>query len=104
MALYGNNDANYFVVSGTQAGTITIKPSGNLPNPSSGHIYNVYVGVASTGTVTYWDGPPTSGTQICVVANNGTKIPDCFNFQWRVTNGLYAVLSAGTTNQTVGWD
>lgn len=104
MAIYGNNDANYFIVSGTQAGTLTIKPFGTPPSSSTGHLYGVYVGIPSTGSVSYYDGNGTNGTLIATVANNGTKVPDLFSFMCRTTNGLVAILSAGTTNQTVMWD
>ena len=104
MAIFGNNDANYVVVGGTAAGTQIIKAFGTAPSSSPGHLYSVYVGVASTGSVSYYDGNGTSGTFIATVSNNGTKVPDLFPFMCRVTNGLVAIYSAGTTSQTVMWD
>lgn len=102
MAIYGNNDLNWTRVTGTAAGTQIIKPAGN------GHFGGVYVGIPSSGTITYWDSstgtPGSSGTQMFQVANNGTKIPDSFSFNCRVNNGIVAVLSAGTVDQTVFWD
>lgn len=104
MAIYGNVDANYQVVSGTAAGTVTIKAYNALPNNSAGHLYSVYVPNTLSGTISYYDGAGTTGTLIATVANNGSKQPDLFPFMCRFTNGLTAILSAGTSSQSVFWD
>lgn len=105
MALFGNEELNWTVVSGTSgsgnAGTTVLKTG-------KGSLGSIYVGVPSTGTVSYYDAPSGTGTTaanlIMVVANNGTKVPDQFSPMCRFLNGLVAVTSVGTTNQTVFWN
>jgi len=105
MALFGNEDLNWTLVQGTSgsgnAGTTVIKSG-------AGHLGGIYVGLPSAGTVSYYDSATGAGTSssnlIMVVANNGTKVPDLFTPNCRVQNGLVAVMSVGTTNQTVFWN
>ncbi len=102
MALFGNEDLSWSHITGTSgsgnAGTTVIK---NGP----GHFGGVYVGVPSTGTISYYDCAAGTGTTaanlIMVVSNNGTKVPDLFTPNCRVGTGLVAVTSVGTTDQTV---
>ncbi len=105
MALYGNEDANWTRITGTSgsgnAGTTIVK---NGP----GHLMAVYIGIPATGTITYYDTNTGTGTtasnQMFVCANNGTKVPDLFSFMTVVKNGIVAVTSVGTTDQTVFWN
>lgn len=104
MALFGNEELNWTVVAGTSgsgnAGTTVIKVG-------KGSLGSIYVGVPSTGTVSYYDAG-TAGTSAAslmfIITNNGTKVPDLFAPMCRFQNGLIAVSSVGTTNQTVFWN
>ncbi len=105
MSLFGNTELSWTVVSGTSgsgnAGTTVIKIG-------KGELGSIYVGVPSTGTISYYDSASGTGTTaanlIMIVANNGTKVPDQFAPMCRFQYGLTAVTSVGTTNQTVFWD
>lgn len=105
MALFGNEDLNWQVIQGTSgsgnAGTTVVK---NGP----GHLGGIYVGIPSTGSISYYDcntgTGTTAGNLILTIANNGTKVPDLFQTNCVVRFGLIAVTSVGTTNQTVFWN
>lgn len=105
MALFGNEELNWTAISGTSgsgnAGTTVLKAG-------KGSLGGIYVGLASTGSVSYYDQAlgtgPVAANIIMTVANNGTKVPDLFSPMCRFQFGLIAVTSVGTTNQTVFWD
>ncbi len=105
MGLFGNEELSWTVVSGTSgsgnAGTTVLKAG-------KGSLGSIYVGVPTTGSISYYDSASGAGTTasnlIMVVANNGTKVPDQFSPLCRFQFGLTAVMSVGTTNQTVFWN
>lgn len=105
MAMWGNEDLSWSVVSGTSgsgnAGTTFIK---NM----AGHFGGVYVGVPSTGSVSYYDAAQssdiTAANLIMIVSNIGSTVPSLYQPTCVVKKGLTAVTSVGTTNQTVFWN
>lgn len=95
MSQFGNVDYSYSRISGTAAGTTTIKSGYGL-------LGAIFTGVSTAGTITYYDS--SSGTNaniIAIVPSNGANIPFTHVLNCRFTQGLVAVQSAGTADQTV---